>query len=79
MDVYHALGQEALISLIAHVFFIAVTFFALQALRLNQIVKQNRVFQVQLLYIFMSIALGSLVAQFFLLVSRWSQQLPYLF
>lgn len=79
MDVYHALGQEALISLIAHVFFIAVAFFALQALRLDQIVKQNRVFQLQLLYIFMSIALGSLVAQFFLLVSRWSQQLPYLF
>ncbi|WP_308421622.1 DUF1146 family protein [Lysinibacillus alkalisoli] len=64
--------------LVAHVVFIAIAFYALQALKLEEMVKKGRIFQARILFILLTIALGSIVAQFFLSLTRWSQQLPYL-
>ncbi|MFJ8514719.1 DUF1146 family protein [Lysinibacillus xylanilyticus] len=79
MEIYQAIGQEALIGIFSHLFFIAITFYALQAFMLEKIFKKNKVFQIQLIYILLSIAIGSAVSNFFLQISNWSGKLPYLF
>lgn len=79
MEMYEAIGQEALIGVLSHIFFIAITFYALQAFMLEKVFKKNKVFQIQLIYILLSIAIGSAVSNFFLQISSWSGKLPYLF
>ena len=76
---YSQIGQQAILGILSHAFFIGITFFALRALMIEKIVKKQHVFQVQLLYILLSIAIGSSVSNFFLNMSNWSKQLPYLF
>ena len=79
MEVYTQIGQQALFGIIAYIFFIGVTFYALQAFRLEQVFKKGKTFQIQVLYILLSIAIGSSVADFFINFTNWSQNLPYLF
>ncbi|MGM9945448.1 MAG: DUF1146 family protein [Lysinibacillus sp.] len=79
MDFYAQAGQQALFGIMAYIFFIGITFYALQAFRLEQLFKKGKVFQIQLIYILFSIAIGSSVADFFINFSNWSQQLPYFF
>lgn len=79
MEIYEAIGQEALLGILSHLFFIAITFYALQAFMIEKLFKKNRVFQIQLIYILLSIAIGSAVSNFFLQISSRSGKLPYLF
>ena len=72
-------SEQALIAIFANVFFIGISFYALQALMMDKIIKKNRVFQAQLFYILTSIMIGSIVANFFLNLTNWSNQLPFLF
>ena len=72
-------SEQALIAILANVFFIGISFYALQALMMDKIIKKNRVFQAQLFYILTSIMIGSSVANFFLNLTKWSNQLPFLF
>ncbi|MFS0821366.1 DUF1146 family protein [Bacillus sp. 1P02SD] len=69
-------GYQALISIISHLLFIAVTWWALQSIRYEHLVKPNHVFQVRVLLILVTIAIGSTVSNFFLDYLLWSQQLP---
>ncbi|MBW8349973.1 DUF1146 family protein [Bacillus sp. IITD106] len=73
------LGQQALINLISHLFFIGITFFALQALNFEKLLRANKVFQARLLYILLTIVIGSAVSNFFLDYLYWSRQLQLLF
>ncbi|GLH64091.1 DUF1146 family protein [Parageobacillus sp. G301] len=73
------LGQQALVSIVVHLVFIAITWWTLQGVRLEVIIKPNRVFQGRLLYILLTIMIGSTVANFFLDYLSWSKQLPFLF
>ncbi|MDM5246401.1 DUF1146 family protein [Lysinibacillus sp. G4S2] len=79
MEIYEAIGQESLIGILSHIFFIAIAFYALQSLMLEKLFKKNKVFQIQLIYILLSITIGSAVSNFFLQISNWSGKLPYLF
>lgn len=79
MEMYTYIGQQAIIGILSHLFFIAITFYALKSLMIEKLFKKNHVFQIQLLYILLSIAIGSTVSNFFLNISTWSKQLPYLF
>jgi len=79
MEVYQSLGFQAIIGLVSHIFFIVITFYALQAFRLEQVFKKGKVFQIQLIYILVSIAIGSSVSNFLLDFTTWSRQLPYIF
>lgn len=72
-------GEQAVIAILANIFFIGISFYALQALMPAKIIKKNHVFQAQLLYILASIMIGSTVANFFLNLTAWSNQLQYLF
>ncbi|MBO8175995.1 MAG: DUF1146 domain-containing protein [Bacillus sp. (in: Bacteria)] len=71
-------GYQALFSMMSHLFFIAITFYALQALNFERFLRSNRVFQARMLYILLTIAIGSTVSNFFLQYLLWSQQLPFL-
>lgn len=72
-------GQIALVSIISHLLFIAVSWWALQAIRLEKLLRPNHVFQARLLYILLAIFIGSSVSNFFLDYLNWSQQLPLMF
>jgi uncharacterized integral membrane protein (TIGR02327 family) len=69
-------GQDALLSLLSHLVFIAISWWALQAVRLDKLIKPNHVFQARLLYILLAIIIGSSVSNFFLDYYQWSKQLP---
>jgi uncharacterized integral membrane protein (TIGR02327 family) len=69
-------GQIALVSILSHLVFIAITWYALQAIRLEKLLKTNHVFQARLLYILLAIGIGSSVSNFFLDYLQWSKQLP---
>jgi uncharacterized integral membrane protein (TIGR02327 family) len=72
-------GQQAIISILSHLAFIAITFWSLQAFHIEKLLKPNRVFQVRVLIILITIAIGSAVSNFFLDYLTWAQQLPMLF
>lgn len=72
-------GQIALFSIVSHLLFIALSWWALQAIRLDKLLKANHVFQGRLLYILLAIFIGSSVSNFFLDYLQWSRQLPMLF
>jgi uncharacterized integral membrane protein (TIGR02327 family) len=71
-------GQIAVLSILSHIVFISISWWALQSVRLDQLLKPNRVFQARLLYILLAIIIGSSVSNFFLDYLQWSQQLPLL-
>ncbi|RNF40007.1 DUF1146 family protein [Planococcus salinus] len=73
------IGQEALISIFSHIFFTGVAFYAMRAVMFEKWIRKDHVLQAQILYIFISIAIGTAVSTFFLNISLWSRQLPYLF
>ncbi|MBP3039909.1 DUF1146 family protein [Bacillaceae bacterium Marseille-Q3522] len=72
-------GQQALISIISHLIFIAIAWWALQALHFEKLLKANHVVQARILYILLSIIIGTAVSNFFLEYLLWSNQLPYIF
>ncbi|MFF2447205.1 DUF1146 family protein [Neobacillus sp. NPDC058068] len=72
-------GQLALLSIVSHLLFIAISWWALQAIRLDKLLKANHIFQGRLLYILLAIFIGSSVSNFFLDYLQWSRQLPILF
>ncbi|GKU83662.1 DUF1146 family protein [Niallia sp. NCCP-28] len=69
-------GQQALLSIIAHIVFIALAWWALQSLNFDKFLRANKVFQARVLYVLLSIIIGSIVSNFFLDYLNWSQQLP---
>lgn len=69
-------GQDALISMIMSLFFIGLSFWALQALRVDQLLRKNQVARARILYLLLAIAIGSAVSEFFLDYLLWSRQLP---
>ena len=71
-------GQQALLSIISHLFFIGISFYALQALNFEKLLRANRVFQARLLYILLTIVIGSSVSNFFLDYLNWTQLLQNL-
>lgn len=79
MEVYQSLGLQAVLGLFSHIFFIGITFYAIQSFRFDQLFKKGHTFQIQLVYILLSIAIGSSVSNFVLEITNWSRQLPYLF
>ena len=58
-------GQEALLSILSHLVFIAVTWWALQSINFEKFLRKNRVAQARMLYVLVSIVIGSIVSEFF--------------
>lgn len=69
--------MQSLVTLISHIFFIGLSFWGLQSLRIEHLFKKNKVQQVRVLYIIIAIVLGFLLSQFFLDFLTHSQNLIY--
>jgi uncharacterized integral membrane protein (TIGR02327 family) len=72
-------GQQALISIISHLLFIVITWWSLQALRIDALIRPNHIYQARILLILLTITIGTSVSNFFLDYLLWSQQIPLLF
>lgn len=72
-------GFNPLLAILSHIFFIGVSFYALQAIMPENIIRKHRVFQAQVLFILLSVLIGWGVSNFFLELSYWAGRLPYLF
>jgi uncharacterized integral membrane protein (TIGR02327 family) len=73
------IGQQALVGMFSHLIFLVVTWWALQALSIDKMIRANRVVQARLLLMLLTIAIGTSVSNFFLDFLSWSQSLPSLF
>ncbi|MCP8967889.1 DUF1146 family protein [Ectobacillus ponti] len=72
------LGQHALIAILVHLLFITLTWWALQALNYEALLKKGKVVQARVLLILLTIAIGSAVSSFFLDYLGYSNSLTYL-
>jgi uncharacterized integral membrane protein (TIGR02327 family) len=72
-------GQQALISIISHLLFIVITWWSLQALRIDALIRPNHIYQARILLILLTITIGTTVSNFFLDYLLWSKQIPLLF
>ncbi|WP_417898653.1 DUF1146 family protein [Bacillus haimaensis] len=70
------IGVQSLISILSHLLFISITWWALQSIHYEKWMKPNRVVQMRLLLILVTIAIGSAVSNFFLDYLFLSQRLP---
>lgn len=70
---------QSLLRLVSHVFFIGLSFWAIQSLRIDELFKKYRVQQIRMLYLLVSIALGFTISDFFLDFITHSQNLIYFF
>ena len=75
----NAFAYNPMLAIISHIFFIGLSFYALQAIMPEKIIKKHHVFQAQILFILLSFAIGSTVSNFFLDISYWSGRIPSLF
>ncbi|MFC4386521.1 DUF1146 family protein [Gracilibacillus marinus] len=71
--------QDSLVGFISHLFFIVLTWKVLLAVKFDDLFHKNRVFEARVLIIFITIAIGTTVSNFFLDILNWSQQLIYIF
>ncbi|WP_205619698.1 DUF1146 family protein [Gracilibacillus halophilus] len=74
-----SLAQEAVISLLSHLIFIVITWQVLQSVNFDALFRKQKVIEARILIIFITIAIGTTVSNFFLDFLQWSQQLIYLF
>ena len=58
MNIYKQLEFKLQLALVSHILFIGISFYALQAFRLDLLFKKGKTFQIQLMYILLSIAIG---------------------
>lgn len=70
---------QSLVTLISHMFFIGMSFWGLQSLRIDHLFKKNRVQQVRFLYVLLAIVLGYNLSRFFLDFITHTQNLIYFF
>ncbi|WP_096156378.1 MULTISPECIES: DUF1146 family protein [Bacillus] len=71
-------GAQALISIFSHLLFISITWWALQCLNYEKWMKPNKVVQIRLLLILVTIAIGATVSNFFLDYLFYAQRLHFL-
>lgn len=70
---------QSLITLISHIFFIGLSFWGLQSLRIQHLFKKNSVQQARFVYVMLAVALGFLLSSFFMDFLTHSQNLVYFF
>lgn len=73
------LSQQAIISIIVHLLFFMITWWTLQGIRIDLLIKSRKTGHAKVLLILLTIAIGSSVSNFFLDYLFWSQQLKFLF
>src|SRR5699024_11118275 len=74
-----SIGINSVIGIISHIFFIAITWRLMLAVNFDVLIRKNRIGEVRLLLIFLTIAIGTLVSNFVLDIIRWTLDIPLLF
>ena len=74
-----SLGYNALLGMISHIVFIIITWKVIQSIRIEEIFKKNHVMEARIFFLFVTIAIGTAVSNFFLDILEWSQDLIYFF
>ncbi|MFB9973671.1 DUF1146 domain-containing protein [Allobacillus sp. SKP2-8] len=69
---------DALTGMISHLIFIVIAWKALESFNIQGVFKKDRELESKLLFILLSIVIGTTVSNFFLDFIRWSGQLSYL-
>ncbi|MFD2638568.1 DUF1146 family protein [Piscibacillus salipiscarius] len=72
------LAIDSIIFMFMHIMFIILAWKVLEAVQLEQIFKKNRVVESRILFIMLSITIGSTVSNFFIDFIQWSRQLQHL-
>lgn len=72
-------GQQAIVSIVIHLFLIAITWWALLAVNIDPLIKKGKIIQARLLMMLITIAIASAVSNFFLDYLNFSRQIPYMF
>lgn len=73
-----SVGIMAIVGVVSHIFFISVTWYVLQVIKIDPLVRKGREMEVKILMLFLTIAIGTTVSNFFLDILQWSQDLTYL-
>lgn len=71
--------MQALVTVVSHLFFVLLTFWALKGIRIEKLLKKNNIGQARVLYLFVSITIGYTVSTFFMDFLLTSQNLIFLF
>ena len=66
---------QSLITFFSHLFFIALSYWALQGLRTDHLFKKNAPQQLRIFYVLFAVAIGYTVSNFFLDFMNYSQNL----
>lgn len=72
-------GQQAIVSIVIHLFFIAITWWALLGVNIDPLIKKGKIVQARLLMMLITIAIASAVSNFFIDYLNFSKQIPYMF
>ncbi|MDO1604991.1 DUF1146 family protein [Lactobacillus sp. YT155] len=74
-----SIGLQGILTILSHLFFIWISFNALQSVDLNKFFKKGDPRKAQIVYLFLGIALGYTVSSFFISLITASQNLQFLF
>lgn len=72
-------GVQAMVAVIVHILCLVVTWWALMAFRIDVFFKDPSDVRAKILLVLITIAIGSLVGNFFMDYINWSLQLKYMF
>ncbi|GGE85229.1 DUF1146 family protein [Priestia taiwanensis] len=72
-------GQQALLYIVSHLVFISITWWALQAIHIEKIIKKNHIAQTRMFLLLVTVAIGYNVSNFFLDYLHYARSLTYLF
>ncbi|GAB3044940.1 DUF1146 family protein [Virgibacillus ainsalahensis] len=73
------IGQLALISIISHIFFIALTWRLIISINFDPLITKGKATEARILLLFITIVIGTAVSNFFLDILQWSRDLLLLF
>jgi uncharacterized integral membrane protein (TIGR02327 family) len=72
-------GLQAMISILIHLSFLALTWWALQSLKFEAAFRHPKSLQARIFYVLLAIAISYPVAKFFLDYVVWSLMLPQIY
>lgn len=74
-----SIGQFAVTGLLSHIIFIIITWYVMQSVNFDPIIRKGRTIEARIFLLFISIVIGSSVSHFFLDVLQWSRDLLQLY
>jgi len=74
-----SIGTMSVIQIVSHLFFICITWYVLQGININALIRKGHEKEMKILMLFITVAIGAGVSRFFLDILQWSQDLNYLF